>query len=64
MPFVQITMGEGRTEEQKRLLLKEITEAFARAGCAPQSAVRAWIVDVPATQVIAGGTILADKNAD
>jgi len=62
MPFVQITMAEGRTEEQKRRLLREITAAFVRAGAAPESAVRAWVVEVPNTQIIAAGTILADKN--
>jgi 4-oxalocrotonate tautomerase len=63
MPFIQITMARGRTEEQKRALLREVSAAAARTTGTPETAVRVWIVEVEATEVIAGGTVLADKQA-
>lgn len=63
MPFIQITMGKGRTEDQKRALLREVSASAARATGTPEAAVRVWIVEVEPTEVMAGGTILADKQA-
>lgn len=47
MPFAQIYMIEGRTEEQKRAVIKEVTEALERAVGAPRQNIRVWIHDVP-----------------
>ncbi|MFZ1417263.1 MAG: 2-hydroxymuconate tautomerase [Burkholderiaceae bacterium] len=47
MPFAQIYMIEGRTEEQKRAVIKEVTEALERAVGAPKQNIRVWIHDVP-----------------
>lgn len=63
MPFIQITMAKGRTENQKRDLLRQVSAAAANATGTPEAAVRVWIVEVEPTEVIAGGTILADKQA-
>lgn len=63
MPFIQITMARGRSEDQKRELLREVSAAAARATGTPEAAVRVWVVEVEATAVMAGGTILADKQA-
>lgn len=35
MPYVTVKMLEGRTEEQKRALVKEVTEAVSRTVNAP-----------------------------
>ncbi len=63
MPFIQITMAKGRTEEQKRDLLAGVSAAAALATGTPEAAVRVWIVEVEPAVVMAGGTILADKQA-
>jgi 4-oxalocrotonate tautomerase len=63
MPFIQITLGAGRSEDQKRELLKEVSAAASRATGSPEAAVRVWIVEVEPAQIMAGGTILADKIA-
>ncbi|MCI3245716.1 tautomerase family protein [Streptomyces sp. 7R016] len=63
MPFIQITMAKGRTADQKRNLLQEVSAAAARATGTPEAAVRVWVVEVDAGEVMAGGTILADKQA-
>ena len=47
MPFAQIYMIEGRNEEQKRAVIKEVTEALERAVGAPKQNIRVWIHDVP-----------------
>ena len=47
MPFAQIYMIEGRTEEQKRAVIERVTQALMDAIDAPKSNVRVWIHDVP-----------------
>jgi len=47
MPFAQIYMLEGRTEEQKKAVIEKVTQALVDAVGAPQANVRVWIHDVP-----------------
>jgi 4-oxalocrotonate tautomerase len=47
MPFAQIYMLEGRTEEQKRAVIEKVTQALVEAVNAPKETVRVWIHDVP-----------------
>jgi len=47
MPFAQLYMLEGRTEEQKRALIEKVTAAIVEAVGAPKDNVRVWIHDVP-----------------
>ena len=47
MPFVQIYMLEGRTEEQKRAVIEKVTAALHEAVGAPKEAIRVWIHDMP-----------------
>ena len=47
MPFAQIYMIEGRTEEQKRAVIEKVTQALHEAVGAPKESVRVWIHDVP-----------------
>ncbi|MDP3188427.1 2-hydroxymuconate tautomerase [Limnobacter sp.] len=47
MPFAQIYMIEGRTEEQKRAVIEKVTQALVDAIDAPRENVRVWIHDVP-----------------
>jgi 4-oxalocrotonate tautomerase len=49
MPFAQIYMLEGRTEEQKRAVIEKVTQALVEAVGAPVSAVRVLIQEVPKT---------------
>jgi 4-oxalocrotonate tautomerase len=63
MPFIQINLGSGRTAEQKDRLLRAVSAAAAEAVSVPESSVRVWIVEVPATEVLAGGQTLAEKQA-
>lgn len=57
MPFAQIYLMEGRTEEQKRAVIEKVTVALVEAVGAPKENVRVWIHDVPKTNWgIAGQT--------
>lgn len=47
MPFVRIDLFEGRTEEQKIALAREITEAVVRNTGAPKEAIHVIINDMP-----------------
>lgn len=47
MPFAQIYLMEGRTEEQKRVLIQKVTEAIVDAIGAPKENVRVWLHDMP-----------------
>ena len=46
MPFAQIYMIEGRTEEQKRAVIEKVSAALVEATGTPIANVRVWIQDV------------------
>jgi 4-oxalocrotonate tautomerase len=57
MPFAQIYMIEGRTEDMKRAVIEKVSAALVEATNAPKEAVRVWITEVPNTNWgIAGQT--------
>ena len=47
MPLAEITMIEGRTEDQKRAVIEKVTAALVEALGAPQQNIRVWIHDMP-----------------
>lgn len=47
MPFAQIYLIEGRTEDQKRAVIEKVTQAMVDAIGAPKENVRVWIHEVP-----------------
>lgn len=57
MPFAQVYMMEGRTEDQKRAVIEKVSAALVEATQAPKEAIRVWITEVPKTNWgIAGQT--------
>lgn len=57
MPFAQIFLIEGRTDEQKKAVIEKVSAALSEAVGAPIENVRVWIQEVPKTQWgIAGKT--------
>ncbi len=60
MPFAQIYLLEGRTEEQKRAVIQKVTQALMEAVGAPKENVRVWIHDVPKTNWGIAGTTAKD----
>ena len=63
MPLVNVHMAEGRSPEQKRALMEAITAAMTEHIGAPRESVRVWIDEFPNTDFMAGGELLADKQA-
>ena len=47
MPFVKIDLFEGRTQEQKAELAREVTEVVSRIAKAPKEAIHVFINDMP-----------------
>lgn len=57
MPFVQIYLIEGRSEEKRRAVIQKVTEALQEAIDAPRESIRVCIQEVPAANWgIAGQT--------
>lgn len=60
MPFAQIYLIEGRTEEQKRALIEKVTHAIVEAVDAPKENVRVWLHDMPKENWGIGGVSAKD----
>jgi len=64
MPIIRVEMFKGRSRDQKRALIKEVTDAFLRTcGGTPQS-VQVVIADVDKEDWGAAGEMMADKYPD
>lgn len=55
MPLIQVTMVEGRTNEQKHALIRELTDGATRALGVPSDRVRVAIYEVGADDWGIGG---------
>ena len=60
MPFAQIHIIEGRTDEQKRAVIEKVTAALVEAVGAPIETVRVLITEVPKSQWGIGGKTAKD----
>ncbi|HEQ0955495.1 4-oxalocrotonate tautomerase [Streptococcus pyogenes] len=47
MPFVTIDLFEGRSQEQKNQLAREVTEVVSRIAKAPKENIHVFINDIP-----------------
>jgi len=54
-------MLEGRTEEQKKRMIAEVTEAIARTLNAPKGNIRIAIYELPKSHWSVGGVTMDDK---
>lgn len=61
MPIVTVQMWEGRSDQQKRELVKALTDAMVeKAGTKPE-AVQIVIYDIPKKNWGIGGELCSDK---
>ncbi len=60
MPFAQIFLIQGRTEEQKRAVIERVTDALHEAVGAPKETIRVWIQEVPNTNWGSAGQTAKD----
>ncbi len=64
MPIIRVEMFPGRSREQKRLLVRELTDAFVRAAGGTPDSVTIILHDVEREDWGAGGRLSADKYPD
>ena len=55
MPIVEVTLIEGRSKEQKRARVKEVTDAVVSSIGAPIEAVRVIVREIPPENFAVGG---------
>ena len=60
MPFVIVEMWEGRTVDQKKQLVEDITAAFGKIGV-PAEALHIIMRDVPKHNWATGGKLASEK---
>lgn len=63
MPLVQISMLPGRSSEQKRALIAEVTEVVVRTCKVVPEQVQVMINEIPAEHWGTAGLSLAEANA-
>ena len=61
MPLIVVKMLEGRSTEQKRRLVREITDVVVKFTGAPEAQVDVIIEDYPRENWAKGGTLFCDK---
>ena len=61
MPVIRVEMFK-RTQEQKRDLARELTEAFIRTCGGKKDAIKILITEVDKNNWASGGVITADKK--
>ncbi len=62
MPLVEVSLIEGRTPEQLRSLITNLTEAVQTSVGAAPEAIRVIVREVPATHWAVGGVPLAERD--
>jgi 4-oxalocrotonate tautomerase len=62
MPLVEISIAEGRTEEQLRDLMGRVHDTIEEWG-APGQSIRVLVREVPKARWLSGGVTLAEKAA-
>ncbi len=62
MPLVEVTLTEGRTAEQIRALIHELTGAVERSVAAPRPNIRVVVREVPTTHWAAGDVTIAERR--
>ena len=64
MPIIRVEMFPGRTNDQKRELVKELTDAFVRTAGGKPEAVFVVLNDIEKSNWGAGGELCSDKFPD
>jgi 4-oxalocrotonate tautomerase len=62
MPYVTIILREGRSVDQKRELVKAVTDAIVRTVNAKPEAVHIVVHDEPAHNLANGGQLISDRK--
>ena len=63
MPEIHVFAAEGRTFDQKRQLVKDITDAVVRNFSVPAEIVVVQIIEAPKTLKARGGVLFSEQPA-
>lgn len=63
MPFIEVTLAQGRSPEQIRALIHELTMAAHRSVDAPLASIRVVVRETPLTHFAAGDETIAERRA-
>ncbi|MFI5645962.1 4-oxalocrotonate tautomerase family protein [Kitasatospora sp. NPDC051705] len=63
MPLIEVTMVHGRSPEEIRSLIHELTGAVVQALDIPRSSVRVAVRELPKTHWAAGDVTIAEREA-
>ncbi|MEY1673757.1 MULTISPECIES: tautomerase family protein [Gordonia] len=63
MPFIDVTIAQGRSPDEVRALMRELTAAAHRAIGAPVANIRVCVREVPPTHWSAGDVTVAERQA-
>jgi len=63
MPFIDVTLAEGRTPQQLRALIHELHDAAQRAVGAPPETIRVVLREVPTSHWAAGDVTIAERRS-
>ncbi len=61
MPLIEVHMLEGRSEEQKKVLLEAITRAVHESIGAPLPSIRVWIQEFSPKEFMVAGELAKRK---
>jgi len=57
MPLIEVNILKGRTDDQKKALLKAITKAVQESIDAPLSTIRVWINEMESKHYMVAGQL-------
>ncbi|MCW2636041.1 MAG: 4-oxalocrotonate tautomerase [Blastococcus sp.] len=63
MPFIDVTLTEGRDPETLRALIAALTDAVEKTVGVPRASIRVVLREVPTTHWAAGGVTIAERDA-
>jgi len=61
MPEVVVHLAEGRSHEQKKALMKDITDAVVKHTGTPADSVTVSIIETPKTHKMKGGVLFSER---
>ena len=61
MPIIRVEMFKGRDDDQKRALVRELTDAFVRSAGGTAASVHVVLTDVDKSDWGSGGVLCSDK---
>ena len=64
MPIIRVEMFKGRSREEKRSLVRELTETFVRVAGGKPGSVTIILQDVDKEDWAAAGALMVDKYPD